>query len=252
MTTWRLDATRALALSEARLLLRAPTLWVGAAVTTGLGVTSLRTGEVSAAAIRTDTGLAALVLAGFLIVLGHLAASRDRRHGAWEAAAALPVRPVHRAVALLVLVPVAGLVGALCLGLESLALVAAWPAGVSGTGWALTALIVPMIGAAIGVAAGSWLSSTAAGPLTLFTLAAAMAVLPVLGDGAGSLPWRLFPVDMGSSPPVDVDWHLLYLLALLLAAVSTARLRHAPRRPLVVGALILAAALAVVAVRRGR
>ncbi len=142
--------TRALARAEAVLLMRSPTLWAGVLVTAGLCTSWLWTTQPVWDVVQTDTGMSSLVLAGFLLLLGHLAASRDHRHGAREAASALPVTPAQRTVALLALVPVAGLIGALALALDLLALAPDRPAGVLEPFSLLVPVIVPMIGAAIG------------------------------------------------------------------------------------------------------
>lgn len=238
--------TRTLGRVEAALLLRSSTLWTGALVTVGLCTTWLRGADQTWETVWKNTGLASLELAGFLILLGHLAASRDYRHGAREAASTLPVRPAQRSVALLSVVAVGGLLGALCLALELLTLSPDRPTGTFEPWSVLLPVVTPMIGAALGVAVGCWLPSTAAGPLTLFTAAAAIAVLPVIGNRAGSVPWRLFPVEVQTGPAPG--WHLLYLLSLLTALVCAALLRHSRRRLTLTAVLCLAIALGVVAV----
>jgi hypothetical protein len=242
------EATRALALTEARLLLRSPTLWVGVALTVGLCTTWVWTWEPVWDVFTTNAGMASLVLAGFLILLGHLAASRDQRHGAHETAATLPATAQRRTTALLALVPVGGLVGAAAFGLELLALMPAWPAGVFDPWTALIPVVLPMMGAAIGVGVGRWLPSTAAGPLALFAGAAGLAVLPVLGTSADSMSWHLFPVVLEESPapgfPRPTGWHLVYLLAFLAVVVAAALLRHRRLWPGLAAALALALAVA--------
>jgi hypothetical protein len=247
-------ATRALARVEAGLLLRSPTLWAGVALTLALAVTWGWTSQPAWDVVTTNAGMSALVLSGFLILLGHLAASRDHRHGARESASALPVTAERRTTALLILIPVAGLVGALTFGVALLAQAPAWPAGVLEPWSVLVTVVLPMAGAAIGIAVGSWLPATSAGPLALLTAAAGLAVLPVLGSAPTSLPWRLFPVELEWSPapgfPRPAGWHLLYLLAVLVAVVTVALLRHRRWRPGVAATLILAVVLAAVSVQR--
>ena len=248
------EATRALAAAEARLLLRSPGLWVGAALTVALSASWTWTLEPAWDVFVTNAGMSALVLAGFLVVLGHLAASRDHRHGAQESASALPVTAERRTTALLVLIPVGGLAGALTFGLALLAQAPSWPAGVFEPWNALAAVVLPMTGAAIGIGVGTWLPATSAGPLALFTAAASLAVLPVLGGSPGSLPWRLFPVEVEWSPapgfPRPSGWHLLYLLAMLAAVTTVGLLRHRRWRPGLASVLGLAVVLAGVAVQR--
>ena len=246
------EATQALALTEVRLLLRSPTLWVGVTLTVGLCTTWVWTWEPAWDVFTANAGMASLVLAGFLILLGHLAASRDQRHGAHESSITLPATARRRTMALLALVPVGGLAGAAAFGLALLALVPAWPAGVFDPWNALVPIVLPMLGTAIGVGVGRWVPSTAAGPLALFAGAAGIAVLPVLGTTADSLSWVLFPVVLEESPapgfPRPTSWHLVYLLALLAMVVAATLLRH--RRLRSVLAVALALALAVVAVQR--
>src|ERR1044071_5092271 len=144
------SATVALALAEVRLLLQNVMLWVAVVLTVALFATWTWTWEPVWDVFATNSGMSSLVLAGFLILLGHLAASRDHRHGAREAASALPASPERRTVALLALVPVGGLVGALAVGLELLVQAPAWPAGVFEPWAALVAVVAPMTGMAIG------------------------------------------------------------------------------------------------------
>jgi hypothetical protein len=81
-----------------------------------------------------------------------------------------------------------------------------------------------------------------------------MAVLPVLGSSAGSLAWRLFPVELEWSPapgfPRPAGWHFLYLLAVLVIVLAVAPLRHRRWRPGLAVTVVLAVVLAAVAVQR--
>jgi hypothetical protein len=241
--------TRALALLEARLLLRNRMLWLGVVLAAALCTAWGWTGQPDWHAFTANAGMAALVLAGFLVVLGHRAGSRDHRYGSTETASALPTSPRQRTLALLALVPVGGLAGAAAFGTALLALLPAWPAGVFDPWLVLITVTVPMTGAALGVAVGRWLPATAAGPLALFAFAAVLGALPVIGSAAGDLPWLLFPVLIeapGVSQPTA--WHLLYLVAVLAAVVAVVALRHRRRLPAVV--LVVALAVAGAAVRQ--
>jgi hypothetical protein len=240
---------RALALLEARLLLRNRMLWLGVMLAAALCTAWGWTRQPDWHAFAANAGMAALVLAGFLMLLGHRAASRDHRYGSTETASALPTSSRQRTLALLALVPVGSFAGATAFGIAVLGLLPAWPAGVFDPWLVLITVTVPMTGAALGVAVGRWLPATAAGPLALFASAAVLGALPVIGSAAGDLPWLLFPVLIeapGVSQPTA--WHLLYLVAALVAVVAVVALRHRRRLPAVV--LVAALAVAGAAVRQ--
>ena len=245
-------ATTSLALKEARLLWGMSTLWLGVVLAVALCTAWGWTTEPRWDAFTANSGMASLVLAGFLVLIGHLAASRDHRHGATESARTLPASRRRRTVALLALIPAAGAAAALAVGAELLLLIPSWPAGAFEPWLLAAAVVIPMLGAAIGVGVGSWLPSTPAGPLTLFGCAAVLALLPVLGPSADSLPWVLFPVvieeNVAPEMPRPTGWHLIYLVALLAAVVAVALLRH--WRLVASIAVVLALVAAAVAVRR--
>jgi len=236
--------TAAPARAEARLVAGTWTMWVGLALAVALCTLWSRGATPGWAGFAADSGRAALVLAGCLVLLGHLAASRDQRYGTAEFTGTLPASPRRRAAARLALVPVAGAVGALALGAELLILPLS---GVTGRfdPWLLAGpVLTPMIGAAVGLAAGLWWPSTAAGPLTLFGVAALIAMLPVLGSSPGALPWLLFPVAVNAAAaPATTAWHVLYLVALLVAVVGAALARHWRRWATAVVAVALIAAV---------
>jgi hypothetical protein len=245
-------ATRSLAFKEARLLLGMSTLWIGAVLAVALCTAWGWTTEPRWDVFTANSGMASLVLAGFLVLIGHLAASRDHRHGATESARTLPSPARRRTVGLLALVPTAGLVAVLVVGVELVLLLPSWPAGAFDPWLMAVAVVSPMIGAAVGVAVGRWLPSTAAGPLTLFGLAAVLAILPVLGSSADALAWLLFPVvvdeNVAPTMPRPTGAHLVYLVALLLVVIAGALLRH--WRILASAVLAVALVVAVVAVER--
>jgi hypothetical protein len=237
-------ATTTLASTEGRLLARMSALWAGfvlaVALCTVWGVgAGLRWGEFGA-----DSGRAALVPAGVLILLGHLAASRDDRSGAAEFTGTLPAPPRRRALALLAFIPVAGAAGALIEGVE---LAVLRPSGRPDLWLLAVPVLIPMIGAVLGIAAGLWWPATPAGPLTLFAAAALLATLPVLGSNPDGLAWRLFPVVLETTPG-GTGRHVAYLVAVLAALVGAALARHWRRwAPAVV---VVGIITAVVAVRR--
>jgi hypothetical protein len=244
-------AALALASKETRLFLRSPWLWGGAALAAALCTTWGWTTEPVWDTFASNAGMASLVLAGVVLLLTHLAASRDHRHGATEASSTLPASARRRTLALLALVPAAGAVAAVTLTAELLALLPSWPAGVADPWNLLTVAVLPMTGAAVGVTVGRWLPATATGPLAAFACAAGLAVLPVLGPTSGSLAWLLFPVtleeNLAPGFPRPTGWHLLYLLVVLLAVVAAALSRH--WRAVPATAVVLALIIGTVAVR---
>ncbi|UQU64950.1 hypothetical protein COUCH_00870 [Couchioplanes caeruleus] len=245
-------ATRSLTLKEARLLLGMSTLWTGVVLAVALCTAWGWTTEPRWDVFTANSGMASLVLAGFLVLIGHLAASRDHRHGATESARTLPSPARRRTVGLLALVPTAGLVAVLAVGVELVLLLPSWPAGAFDPWLMAVAVVTPMIGAAVGVAVGRWLPSTAAGPLTLFGLAAVLAMLPVLGSSADALAWLLFPVvvdeNVAPTMPRPTGAHLIYLVALLVVVIAAALLRHG--RTLASTVMAVALVVAVAAVQR--
>ena len=201
------------------------------------------------AEFNANSGRAALVLAGFLVLIGHLAASRDHRHGGAEFTGTLPASQRRRTAGLLAFIPVAGAVGALAGGVELLVLIPSRLTGRFDPWLVAVPVLIPMIGAALGVAAGLWWPSAPAGPLTLFAAAAVLATLPVLGSNAADLPWSLFPVVLDQAvSPETAGWHVLYLVALLAVLLGFALARHWGRWATIVVALALVAA--VVSVHR--
>lgn len=235
---------------ETRLLAGTATPWLVAAFTAALCRYWYRTDTRHWDAFTADAGLASLILAGVLLLLGHLAASRDDRHGAAEAASVLPTSPRRRTLAMLALVPAAGLIAAGALGAELLLASTRWPAGRLSAWQLLTPVAVPMLGAAVGVATGRWLPFASAGPLVLFAFTAALALLPVFATGPGSLAWAIFPVtlDYPGGQTAAAGWHAIYLLALLAMALAAGTLRHWRAASAV--ALVIAAAVVVLAVGR--
>lgn len=230
----------ALARAEARLVLRSPLLWGGMvlslALCTAWGWTTMQTWETFAQ----DAGMSSIVLAGALLLAGHLAASRDRRAGA-ESLETVPTTAARRGVGLLALVLVAGAAGAsVCLA-GLLLMLPAWPVGQFDPWVLLVTVVVPATGAALGIVVGRWLPAMAAGPLTMIAVAIVLASLPVLSTGADSVVWHLFPVpsapwETGAERPTG--WHLVYLLAVLAAVVASLWLKH---RRLIAVSVILAA-----------
>jgi heme A synthase len=239
------SASWALARREASLVLTAPAAWLTVLLQVALGTLWYAAAEsVAWTVIAREAGLSSLVLAGFLLLTGHLAGSRDHRHGAAEASSVLPASALRRTVALLALVPAAGVLGAVALGAQLAANSFRWPAD-SPNLWQLTMpVLIPMVGAAIGVATSRWWRTTAAGPLTLFGCTAILAMLPVFGPTPQALSWVLFPVQF--SDVTVAAWHAAYLVTLVVGVVAVALLRH--RRLVPAVTLLIALVLVVVTV----
>ncbi|MFF0102240.1 hypothetical protein ACFYO8_23250 [Micromonospora sp. NPDC005257] len=241
-------ATLALAVTETRILLRSVTLWAGALVTVALGTVWGWTRMPTWDTVGDNAGMAAVVLAGVLLALGHLAVSRDHRHGVTEATITLPAERARRTIALLVLIPVAALLGALVLGAQLALLLPDVPAG-TFDGWNLAPVVlIPPIGAALGVAVGRWLPATAAGPLAVVASAIMIHVLPGIGNGGNNVGWWLSPVllrqNWAPGAPEPTGWHAAYLLALLAVVVAIALARYR----MVVSTVVAVVAMALGAV----
>ncbi|GIJ26745.1 hypothetical protein Vqi01_19070 [Micromonospora qiuiae] len=230
----------ALARAEARLVLRSPLLWGGMVLSltlcTAWGWTTMPTWET----FGQDAGMSSLVLAGALLLAGHLAASRDRRAGA-ESLETMPTTAARRGVGLLALVAVSGAAGAtLCLA-GLLLMLPAWPVGRFDPWVLLVTVVVPATGAAIGIVVGRWLPTTAAGPLTMIAMAVVLTSL--LGTGPDTVLLHLFPVPdapwvTGAARPTG--WHLIYLMSVLVAIVALLWWRH--RRIIAIGVILTAIA----------
>ncbi|MFE9658308.1 hypothetical protein [Micromonospora sp. NPDC006431] len=230
----------ALARAEARLVLRSPLLWGGMvlslALCTAWGWTTMPTWE----SFAQDAGMSSLVLAGAVLLAGHLAASRDRRVGA-ESLDTVPTTATRRGIGLLALVPVAGAAGAsVCLA-GLLLMLPAWPVGQFDPWVLLVTVVVPATGAALGIVVGRWLPAAAVGPLTMIAVVVVLASLPVLSTGADSWVWHLFPVpsapwETGVERPTG--WHMVHLLAVLTAVIASLWWKH---RRLIAVSVILAA-----------
>lgn len=233
-------AVGALARAEARLVLRSPLLWGGMvlslALCTAWGWTTMPTWETFAE----NAGMSSLVLAGALLLAGHLAASRDRRAAA-EGLETVPTTAARRGVGLLALVAVSGAAGAtLCLA-GLLLMLPAWPVGRLDPWVLLVIVVVPAIGAALGIVVGRWLPATAAGPLTMIAMAVVLTSL--LATGSDSVLLHLFPVPdapwaTGAARPTG--WHLVYLMSVLAVIVALLLWRH--RRIIAIGVILTAIA----------
>jgi hypothetical protein len=239
-------AVSALAWAEARLLLRSPMLWIITATAVALGVVWGWTVMPVWQDVLVNAGMASMVLAAGLMVLGHLAASRDHRAGLADAAVALPTSPGRRTVALLSLLPVGAFAGAIALAAQVLATVPTWPVGPLDCWNLVGAVVLPMIGVATGVMVGRWLPAAAAGPLAVVAAAGMLIVVQLLAtNGNGSWFMPILLRTLLDSPRGSAA-HLIYVLALLLFVVGVLLLRHWRALPALfaVGALLVVAVVA--------
>ncbi|MER5647705.1 hypothetical protein [Streptosporangium sp. NPDC002524] len=189
------------------------------------------------------TGMASC-LAGAVLLVANLAASRDGRHGMPESLAGLPSGAEHRTRAVLFAAPLAGgLAAAVVLGLHLVVRLLSGPvAGTLDLYEPLAAVAASAFAAALGVAVGRWLPWLIAGPMVI----AALGFLIFQNPANGPAGWWL-PVMQHHYP----DWpdrpsgvHLVYVLALVVLAGGIASLRHGIRpAPLV--AVVAAVAVAV-------
>ncbi|MEU4833212.1 hypothetical protein [Streptosporangium sp. NPDC023615] len=220
---------RALVLFEARRLLRHPVPWAAAAL--ALAVVAVRNAawlpDLTMTAIDTVAG-SSLVAAAMLVV-AHLAASRDRRHGLPERLAAMPAREVARTRAVVLAAPAVGGLVATVMIFPYLLVVSAsdTAAGRLDPYEAFGGVALAMLAASAGAALGRWTPWPVAPPVAIFLVAFAL-----LGDPRGEYGGWFLPVvpahdvSWGDRP---TGWHLVYLLAAAVFCAAVALLRHGPR-----------------------
>ncbi|MFC7528966.1 hypothetical protein [Actinoplanes sp. GCM10030250] len=224
-------ATRALAWAEARRLWHSPFYWGGTVLAIALGVVWAWTRMPTWDTFHQNAGMSSLVLGAAMLMATHLAAGRDHRAGAEECTSTMPAGSGRRGLALLVAVPVSGVTGAAAYLLELLLLMPAWPVGRFDPWAAGAVVVIPAIGAAIGVAVGRVLPGAAAGPLTVVALAAMLLSLLALPSYPKDFPDALWPVpdvpwEVGADRPTG--WHLAYLCGVLLAIIAVIVWRSRP------------------------
>ncbi|GAA3012623.1 hypothetical protein GCM10017559_39530 [Streptosporangium longisporum] len=189
----------ALVLFEARRLARHPAPWAAAAL--ALASVAVRSGawlpDLTVVAIDTVTG-SALVAAAVLVV-AHLAASRDRRHGLPETLAAMPAREAARTRAVVLAAPAAGGLVTATMIFPYLLVVSAsdTAAGRLDPYEALGGVALTMLAASAGAALGRWTPWPVAPPVAIFLVA-----FTVLGDPRGEYGGWFLPVISGH----DVSW----------------------------------------------
>ncbi|MGW3346450.1 hypothetical protein ACWDA3_24325 [Nonomuraea rubra] len=230
--------TRALFLFEARRLAGHPLVW-GATVLVLATQTYLSRDQQPHLGIDpvNASGLSAC-LAGVVLVVASLAASRDGRHGMPESLAALPGRAGHRTRAILLATPlVAGLAAAVAVGGYLAIRTLGGPAAGRLDVWEpLTAVATAMFAATLGVAVGRWARWLIAGPMVVAVLGYLIFMNAQNGPAAWLLP--VMQVHKTDWPDRPSGIHLLYVLALVAGCAALALLRHRAR---------LAPALALVA-----
>lgn len=238
-------ATTALARVEARRLLHSPFYWGSALLATALGVAWCWTRMPTWETFAENSGMSALVLACGLLIATQLATSRDRRAGAEESTRTMPAGPARRGVAMLVVIPIAAVTGALVYLAELLILLPAWPVGEFDPWAPAVVLVIPSIGAVIGVLVGRVLHNASAGPLTATAFCAVLIALLALPNHPRNYASALWPVPERSweiGAPRPTGWHLIYLLGVLVALAALIIWRAWPKASVtvLVGALVCA------------
>jgi hypothetical protein len=244
-------ATIALARAEARRMWHSPLLWFGALLTIASAVAWSWTRMQSWDTFHENAGVASMVLSAALLMACHLSAGRDRRAGAEESTRTLPTGPGRRSLALLVTVPIGVLAGAGTYLAELLLLLPTWPVGGFDPWMALTLLVIPAIGAGIGVLIGRALPGVAAGPLAVVVMVGILFMFVFVPNDPASVMTHLWPVvhvDWSFGMPRPTGWHLLYLVGVLVAVLAANCGPAAPRSA--IAAALLALLFAGFAVHR--
>ncbi|MGC5014267.1 hypothetical protein ACLQ2R_26180 [Streptosporangium sp. DT93] len=234
---------RALVLFEARRLLRHPIPWTAAASALAVVVAGNASWLPDLTTTAIDTVAGSALVAAAMLVVAHLAASRDRRHGLPERLAAMPVREAVRTRAVVLAAPAVG-------GLVAAAMIFPYLLTVSASGTAAGRLdlyeafggvALAMLAASAGAALGRWTPWPVAPPVAIFLVAFAL-----VGDPRGEYGGWFLPVvsahdvSWGDRP---TGWHLVYLLAAAVLCAAVALLRHGarPARTVVALAALLVA-----------
>jgi hypothetical protein len=244
-------ATLALGRAEARRLWHSPFYWGGAFLSTALGVAWAWTRMPTWATFAENSGMSSLVLATALLLATHLATGRDQRAGTEESTRTMPAGPARRGLAMLVSVPIAMLTGAAVHVASLVLLLPAWPVGEFDLWASAVVLVIPPIGAVIGVLVGRVLPGPAAGPLTAVAFCALLIVLLTLPNDSVNYAAALWPVPEPSwevGAPRPVGWHLLYLVGVLIALTAAVTWRSWSKASVMV--LVAAVACAGLSVER--
>lgn len=244
-------ATLVLARAEARHLLRSPFFRGGLLLSATLGVVWSWTRMPTWDTFAQNSGMSSLVLAASLLIAVHLATGRDHRAGAEESTRTMPSGRRRRGVAMLVVVPIAAMSGAVLYLTELLLLLPAWPVGRFDLWAAAVVVVIPPIGAAVGILVGRQMPGVAAGPLAATALVVLLIALLAIPSSSGGYANALWPVpeqpwEAGASRPTG--WHLSYLLGVLTAITAAVAWRAWPKASAAV--LIAAVAFSGLAVDR--
>ena len=242
----------ALALQEARRLLRHPLTVLGFAVFAFNAVLTVFEDYGPRSAFETVNLILTFYPGMLLVLAANLVATRDVRAGAGEVLGPLPAREEERvkALALASLAPaLVGLLSVLALHAAYLALDRYF---VAPGLWHMVSGPVTLVGACLfGLMLGVWAPARTAGLVGAVALIAASVWVDGRGDGhlfgtaVSWARWGMYADDWGGIYAGSPAWHVGYLVALCLMAFAAAWVRVASRRttPVVLGLSALAAAV---------
>ncbi|WP_433258102.1 hypothetical protein ACQPYK_22455 [Streptosporangium sp. CA-135522] len=251
----------ALFLFELRRLARSPFLWCTAALTLVVCTLWNRDFAFNVSAETVEISTVMLLPAAGTTYAACLATSRDQRYGMPATLEALPVRASgHTLAVLLAASTVAGAVAALVTVAYLLGrLAVSGPvAGRFDLFEALTGMAVAVFAAALGTAAGRWIPSLFAAPLTITFGACLQVTGNALWNYRPGGEW-LAPVNLMIDLPVEAasrpsGWHLTYVAGLAVLLGAVALLKHGTSRGriiAVIAALVVAVPSAAIATRSG-
>ncbi|GGN81250.1 hypothetical protein GCM10010112_57460 [Actinoplanes lobatus] len=230
-------ATIALGRAEARRVWRSPFLWTGLVLSIVSGLawswTRLPTWET----FHENSGMAAVVLAAALLITAQMAVARDHRAQTVETMRTMPTGPGRRSLGQLAVVPIAALAGLVLYAAILLLLLPTWPVGRFEPWAAVVVVVIPPIGAAIGLAAGRLLPAAVTGPLAVVAIFLALSVPFVFVDSADISFWPVTFVEWDFGYRYPHGWHLLYLAGLLVSVVALASWPAARRASVAIAAV---------------
>ncbi|MDQ4064585.1 MAG: hypothetical protein M3161_00885 [Actinomycetota bacterium] len=229
-------------------MLRHPVLWLGGLLS--LGLFGLFTWQSAPVLHRDDTNIAGALLAfaGATLIVANLAASRAARNGTDELYDTTPAtRQLRTLGQLLALVfPVLGsmLLGAVMFGymfLDS-------PVGTPRIAELAAGPVTVALLGAVGIAIGKWKPHPALGPMAVVIIAGVevLFIQPIIGlsgtsgDLVDRFPWFALWVPLSLTGEIASElvirpsgWHLLYLVGLVVVAVTIALARAGRRARLI-------------------
>ncbi|PZG11779.1 hypothetical protein [Nonomuraea aridisoli] len=234
--------TWALFVFEARRLARHPLVWGMTGLVLALQLHLSRGGQPHLGVDPVNATGLSTCLAGAVLVVASMAASRDTRHGMPESLAGLPGRAEHRTRAVLLATAlVSGSAAVVAVGGYLVIRLLGGPAAGRFDIWEpLTAVAAAVFAATLGVAVGRWARWLIAGPVVVAVLGYLIFQNPTNGRLGWLLPvMQVYQADWPDRPS---GIHLLYVVALAACWAAVALLRHRARTGRVVAAV---AALAV-------